>query len=63
VSIALGTLNDIAYTAPADGGTLELQLVGSATQFLNFTSYGVMHVSDVSLPLPTVGSGAGVTAE
>lgn len=63
VSVALGSLNDIAYTAPADGGTLELQLVGSATQFLNFTSYGVMKVSDVSLSLPTVGPGAGVTAE
>jgi ABC-2 type transport system ATP-binding protein len=63
VSIALGTLNDIAYTAPAGGGTLELQLVGSATQYENLTSYGVMHVSGMTLSLPTVGSGAGVVEE
>ncbi len=63
VSIALGTLNDIAYTAPATGGTLTLQLVGSATQFLNLTSYGLINVSDMTLLLPTVGAGAGAVEE
>jgi ABC-2 type transport system ATP-binding protein len=63
VSIALGTLQDIAYTAPAVGGTLTLQLVGSATQFENLTSYGVINVSNMTLSLPTVGQGADVSQE
>jgi ABC-2 type transport system ATP-binding protein len=57
VSIALGQLNDIAYTAPSGGGTLELQLVGSATPFLNLTQFGVINVSSMTLTLPTVAGG------
>ena len=63
VSIAVGTLQGIAYTAPATGGMLTLQLVGSATQFENLTSYGLIHVSDMTLSLPTVGAGAGAAEE
>jgi ABC-2 type transport system ATP-binding protein len=63
VSVALGTLQDIAYTAPATGGTLTLQLVGSATQFENLTSYGVINVSNMTLSLPTVGQGADESEE
>jgi ABC-2 type transport system ATP-binding protein len=57
VSVALGQLADIAYTAPPGGGTLTLQLVGSATPFENFTSVGVIKVSNMTLSLPTVGTG------
>ncbi len=55
VSIALGQLADIAYTAPEGGGTLKLQLVGTATPFENLTSIGVINVSNMTLSLPTVG--------
>ncbi|MGJ6124047.1 CocE/NonD family hydrolase [Mycolicibacterium sp. Y3] len=57
VSIALGTLQDIAYTAAAAGSILTLQLVGSATQYENLTQFGVIHVSGMTLTLPTVGAG------
>ena len=57
VSVALGQLADIAYTAPPGGGMLTLQLVGSATPFENFTSVGVINVSNMTLSLPTVGTG------
>ena len=63
MSVALGTLADVAYTAPSGGGTLTLQLVGSATQFENFTSFGVINVSNMTLSLPTVGTGAHATPE
>jgi ABC-2 type transport system ATP-binding protein len=63
VSIALGTLQDIAYTAASPGSTLTLQLVGSATQFENVTAFGVINVSNMTLSLPTVGSGADATPE
>ena len=56
VSVALGQLADIAYTAPPGGGTLTLQLVGSATPFENLTSIGVISVSNMTLSLPTVGT-------
>jgi ABC-2 type transport system ATP-binding protein len=56
VSIALGQLADIAYTAPSGGGTLTLQLVGTATPFENFTSIGAISVSNMTLSLPTVGT-------
>ena len=56
VSVALGQLADIAYTAPSGGGTLTLQLVGTATPFENFTSIGVISVSNMTLSLPTVGT-------
>jgi ABC-2 type transport system ATP-binding protein len=54
VSVALGQLADIAYTAPSGGGKLTLQLVGSATPFENLTSIGVISVSNMTLSLPTV---------
>ncbi|HEY7051227.1 MAG TPA: CocE/NonD family hydrolase [Mycobacterium sp.] len=54
VSVALGQLADIAYTAPTGGGTLMLQLVGSATAFANVTALGFIHVSDLTVSLPTV---------
>ena len=63
VSLALGTLQDVAYTAPSGGGTLTLQLAGSATQFEDLTSYGVINVSDMTISLPTVGAGAGESEE
>jgi ABC-2 type transport system ATP-binding protein len=51
-------LADIAYSMDADPThTLTLQLVGSATPYLNLTSFGVIKVSDVKLSLPTVGEG------
>ena len=57
VSIALGTLADVAYTAASPGSTLTLQLVGSATQFENPTAFGAINVSSMTLSLPTVGAG------
>jgi ABC-2 type transport system ATP-binding protein len=54
LSVALGQLADIAYTAPSGGGTLTLQLVGSATPFENLTSIGEINVSNMTLSLPTV---------
>jgi len=61
VSIALGQLADVAYTAAElpDSTTqpsLTLQLVGSATPFENLTSFGVINVSNMQLTLPTVGA-------
>lgn len=51
------SLNDIAYTAAVTGGLLTLQLVGSATQYQNFSSVGAINVSNVSISLPTVATG------
>ncbi|MUL57581.1 alpha/beta fold hydrolase [Mycobacterium sp. CBMA293] len=51
------SLNDIAYTAAASGGQLTLQLVASATQYEDFSSVGAIQVSNLSISLPTVGSG------
>ena len=51
------SLSDVAYTAAAAGGLLTLQLVGSATQFEDFSSVGAINVSNVTVSLPTVGSG------
>jgi ABC-2 type transport system ATP-binding protein len=45
-------LEDIAYTMDP-GDSLTLQIVGSATPFENFTSYGVINVSSVDLTVPT----------
>jgi ABC-2 type transport system ATP-binding protein len=56
---------DIVYTyddVPNDAD-LELQIVGSATQFLNLTQFGFINISNVEVSLPTPGSGAGVTPE
>ena len=49
---------DIVYTyddVPNDAD-LELQIVGSATQFLNLTQFGFINVSNVAVSLPTPGS-------
>jgi ABC-2 type transport system ATP-binding protein len=56
------TLEDIAYTAPP-GAKLTLQVVSSATPFLNLISFGVMNVSGMQLVLPTVGPDAHATPE
>ena len=63
----IGDINmaDIVYTyddVPNDAD-LELQIVGSATQFLNLTQFGFINVSDVAVSLPTPGSRADVTEE
>ncbi len=44
----------IAYTVNPDGQAshLTLQIVTTATPFLNFTQYGVINISDVSVSLP-----------
>jgi ABC-2 type transport system ATP-binding protein len=43
---------------PSNYDDLELQIVGSATPYLNFTEYGYMNVSNVQLTLPTAASAA-----
>jgi ABC-2 type transport system ATP-binding protein len=56
---------DIVYTyddVPNDAD-LRLQIVGSATQFLNLTQFGFINVSNVAVSLPTPGSLADVTEE
>jgi ABC-2 type transport system ATP-binding protein len=58
VTTELGTLNSIAYTAVSPDSTLTVQLVSTATQYENLTSYGAISVSDTRLSLPTVGTGA-----
>ncbi|WP_445169331.1 CocE/NonD family hydrolase [Mycolicibacterium sp. Dal123E01] len=45
-------LSYIAYTMDADSD-LELQIVGSATAWLNYTQYGAINVGNVQLVLPT----------
>jgi ABC-2 type transport system ATP-binding protein len=45
------TLNDIAYTMYADSD-LELQIVATATPFLNLTEFGFINIGDVSVDLP-----------
>ena len=54
VTADLGTLNSVAYTAVSPGSTLTVQLVSTATQYENLTSYGVVSVSNMTLSLPTV---------
>ncbi len=46
------SMEDIAYTMDP-GDTLTLQIVDSATSFEDFTSFGVIRISDVGLELPT----------
>ncbi|MDH6245912.1 hypothetical protein [Mycobacterium sp. OTB74] len=48
-------LEDIAYTAEP-GDALLLQLVGSATPYQSFSSFGFINVSSVGVSLPTVGA-------
>jgi ABC-2 type transport system ATP-binding protein len=59
-------MEDIVYTygAPlADSSQLELQIVGSATPYLNLTQFGYINVSDVNVSLPTPGPDADVMKE
>ena len=64
-------MEDIAWTYtnpddPEDHGNLdnlELQIVGSATAYLNFTQWGYMNVSNVQLTFPTAGTDAHVEPE
>ena len=49
---------DIVYTYGndvPDGADLELQIVGSATPYLNLTQFGFINVSNVDVSLPTPG--------
>ena len=48
-------MEDIAYTMKP-GDTLTLQIVDSATSFEDFSSFGVIRISDVGLKLPTAAS-------
>ncbi len=46
-------LSDIVYTnASAASSTLTVQITSSATAFENFTSFGLMNISDVSVTMP-----------
>lgn len=45
-------MEDIAYTMEP-GDTLTLQIVGTATPYEDFTSYGVVDISQVGITLPT----------
>ena len=55
-------LEEIAYTM-TPGDSVTLQLVGSATDYEDFTAVGVVHVSSMTIELPTVGAGADATEE
>ena len=55
-------LEEIAYTMTPDD-SVTLQLVGSATDYENFTAVGVIHVSSMTVQLPTVGAGADAVKE
>ena len=60
------SMENIVYTYGddvRDGADLELQIVGSATPYLNLTQFGFINVSDVSVSLPTPGPDANVLAE
>ncbi len=50
-------LEAIAYTAPP-GAKLTLQVVSSATPYLNLLSFGAINISSMQLVLPTVGPAA-----
>jgi ABC-2 type transport system ATP-binding protein len=52
------SMEDIVWTygdTVPDASDLELQIVGSATPYLNFTEYGYIDVKDVSVSMPTPG--------
>ncbi|CAN5842748.1 hypothetical protein BH09ACT7_BH09ACT7_11270 [soil metagenome] len=49
-------LNDIAYTM-YDDSDLEVQIVTSATPFLNLTEYGFINVGDVAVAMPVTTAG------
>lgn len=44
----------IAYTSYNAGDNLTLQITSSATAFWNFTSYGLVNISNIKLDIPTV---------
>ena len=44
-------LSDIAYTTPANG-SLTLQITSSATNFENFTTFGIIDIGDIAIELP-----------
>ena len=50
-------LEEIAYTMTSSD-SLTLQVVGSATDYENFTAVGVINVSDIQIALPTLGADA-----
>ncbi len=52
-------LENIVYTydTVTTDADLELQIVGSATPYLNFTQFGFINVSNVDVSLPTPGAG------
>lgn len=54
------SMEDIVWTygdSVPDASDLELQIVGSATPYLNFTEYGYINVNDVTVSMPTPGRG------
>ncbi len=54
------SMEDIVWTygdSVPDASDLELQIVGSATPYLNFTEYGYINVNDVTVSMPTPGPG------
>ena len=55
-------LEAIAYTAPP-GAELILQVVSSATPYLNVLTFGGINISSMQLVLPTVGPNANVRPE
>jgi ABC-2 type transport system ATP-binding protein len=60
------SMEQIVYTygdSVPDGADLELQIVGSATPYLNLTQFGFINVSNVAVSLPTPGPDADVTEE
>ena len=44
----------IAYTSYDAGDNLTLQITSSATAFWNFTSYGLVNISNIKIDIPTV---------
>ncbi len=57
-------MEDVVWTyTDVNKDDLELQITGSATPYENFTSYGVINVSNVQLTLPTAGADAQVAPE
>lgn len=55
-------LEAIAYTAPP-GAELTLQVVSTATPYLNVLAFGGINISGMQPVLPTVGPNANVTPE
>jgi len=50
-------LANIAYTSYNADDTLTLQITSSATAFENFTSFGLVNISNIKLDIPTVATG------